>query len=72
METIQPQIVVKGIYSPEAYKEAVDKVKMDLSILQKEAVKKMSIAFGISGSDIVKALKYYAYDRNITLTKSKD
>ncbi|MCM1438816.1 MAG: hypothetical protein NC131_06345 [Roseburia sp.] len=61
-------IVVKGVFSPEAYKEALDNNPISLNPAQKEAVKKLSLALGISGSDIIKALRYYAFDRGIILT----
>lgn len=67
MEERQP-IIVKGVFTPEAYKEALDRNPITLGPTQKEAVKKFSMALGISACDIMKALQYYSYDRGIPLT----
>ena len=66
-------IVVKGVYSPEAYREAVSKSKLSKSKLsldenQKNAVKQLSMALGISASDIIKAIQYFVYDRSLIIT----
>lgn len=61
-------LVVKGVYTPEAYKEALDKVHLPLEENQKKAVKQLSQAIGISASDIVKAIQYFVYDRNLVIT----
>lgn len=67
MEEVKP-IVVKGVYSPEAYKEALSKVEMSLDENQKKAVKQLSMALGISASDIIKAILYFIYDRSLIIT----
>lgn len=61
-------LVVKGVYTPEVYKEALDKVIINLEDNQKKAVKQLSMAIGISASDIVKAIQYFAYDRGLIIT----
>lgn len=67
MEEVKP-IVVKGVYSPEAYKEALSKSELSLDENQKKAVKQLSMALGISASDIIKAIQYFVYDRSLTIT----
>ena len=67
MEEVKP-IVVKGVYSPEAYKEALSKAELSLDENQKKAVKQLSIALGISASDIIKAILYFVYDRSLIIT----
>ena len=67
MEEVKP-IVVKGVYSPEAYKEALSKAEMSLDGNQKKAVKQLSMALGISASDIIKAIQYFVYDRSLIIT----
>lgn len=64
-------LVVKGIFTPEAYKEALDKVTIPLDDHQKKAVKQLSMAIGISASDIVKAIQYFVYDRGLRITNHK-
>lgn len=61
-------LVVKGVYTPEAYKEALDKVHLPLEKNQKKAVKQLSMALGISASDIIKAIQYFVYDRSLIIT----
>ena len=61
-------IVVKGVYSPEAYKEALSKSELSLDKNQKKAVKQLSMALGISASDILKAIQYFVYDRSLIIT----
>ena len=66
-------IVVKGVYSPEAYREALSNSKLSKSKLsldenQKKAVKQLSMALGISASDIIKAILYFVYDRSLIIT----
>ena len=61
-------LVVKGVYTPEAYKEALDKVQLPLEENQKKAVRQLSQAIGISASDIVKAIQYFVYDRSLIIT----
>lgn len=61
-------LVVKGVYTPEAYKEALDNVTIPFEDNQKKAVKQLSRAIGISASDIVKAIKYFVYDRGLIIT----
>lgn len=70
MEEVKP-IVVRGVYTPEAYKEALDKVTIKLEDNQKRAVKQLSQAIGISASDIVKAIQYFVYDRDLIITNPK-
>lgn len=70
MEEVKP-IVVRGVYTPEAYKEALDKVTIKLEDNQKRAVKQLSQAIGISASDIVKAIQYFVYDRDLIITNHK-
>ena len=67
MEEVKP-IVVKGVYSPEAYKEALIKSELSLDENQKNAVKQLSMALGISASDIIKAILYFVYDRSLIIT----
>lgn len=67
MEEVKP-IVVKGVYSPEAYKEALSKAELPLDENQKKAVKQLSMALGISASDIIKAILYFVYDRSLIIT----
>lgn len=67
MEEVKP-LVVKGVYSPEAYKEALSKAELSLDKNQKNAVKQLSMALGISASDIVKAILYFVYDRSLIIT----
>lgn len=67
MEEVKP-LVVKGVYSPEAYKEALSKAELSLDENQKKAVKQLSIALGISASDIIKAIQYFVYDRSLIIT----
>lgn len=67
MEEVKP-IVVKGVYTPEVYKEALDKVHLPLEENQKKAFKQLSQAIGISASDIVKAVQYFVYDRSLIIT----
>ena len=67
MEEVKP-IVVKGVYSPEAYKEALSKAELSLNENQKKAVKQLSMALGISASDIIKAIQYFVYDRSLIIT----
>ena len=67
MEAVKP-LVVKGVYSPEAYKEALSKVELSLDENQKKAVKQLSMALGISASDIIKAILYFVYDRSLIIT----
>ena len=67
MEEVKP-IVVKGVYSPEAYKEALIKSELSLDENQKKAVKQLSMALGISASDIIKAIQYFVYDRGLIIT----
>lgn len=67
MEEVKP-IVVKGVYSPEAYKEALSKAELSLDENQKKAVKQLSMALGISASDIIKAILYFVYDRSLIIT----
>lgn len=67
MEEIKP-LVVKGVYSPEAYKEALSKAELSLDENQKKAVKQLSMALGISASDIIKAILYFVYDRSLIIT----
>ena len=67
MEEVKP-IVVKGVYSPEAYKEALSKSELSLDKNQKKAVKQLSMALGISASDIIKAIQYFVYDRSLIST----
>ena len=67
MEEVKP-IVVKGVYSPEAYKEALSKAELSLNENQKKAVKQLSMALGISASDIIKAILYFVYDRSLIIT----
>ena len=67
MEEVKP-LVVKGVYSPEAYKEALSKVELSLDENQKKAVKQLSMALGISASDIIKAILYFVYDRSLIIT----
>ena len=64
-------LVVKGVFTPEAYKEALDKVTIPLDDHQKKAVKQLSMAIGISASDIVKAIQYFVYDRDLVKKKTK-
>lgn len=59
---------VKGIYTPETYREALDKVNLPLDDNQKKAIRQLSQAIGISASDIVKALLYFIYDRDLIIT----
>lgn len=67
MEEVKP-LVVKGVYSPEAYKEALSKAELSLDKNQKNAVKQLSMALGISASDIIKAILYFIYDRSLIIT----
>lgn len=67
MEEVKP-IVVKGVYSPEVYREALNKSELSLDENQKKAFKQLSQAIGISASDIVKAVLYFVYDRNLVIT----
>ena len=67
MEEVKP-LVVKGVYSPEAYKEALSKAELSLDKNQKNAVKQLSLALGISASDIIKAILYFVYDRSLIIT----
>ena len=67
MEEVKP-IVVKGVYSPEAYKEALSKAELSLDKNQKNAVKQLSRVLGISASDIIKAILYFVYDRSLIIT----
>ena len=67
MEEVKP-LVVKGVYSPEAYKEALSKSELSLDKNQKKAVKQLSMALGISASDIIKAIQYFFYDRSLIIT----
>lgn len=67
MEEVKP-LVVKGVYSPEAYKEALSKAELSLDKNQKNAVKQLSRALGISASDIIKAILYFVYDRSLIIT----
>lgn len=67
MEEVKP-LVVKGVYSPEAYKEALSKAELSLDENQKKAVKQLSMALGISASDIIKAILYFVYDRSLIIT----
>ena len=67
MEEVKP-LVVKGVYSPEAYKEALSKSELSLDKNQKKAVKQLSMALGISASDIIKAIQYFVYDRSLIIT----
>ena len=67
MEEVKP-LVVKGVYSPEAYKEALRKAELPLDKNQKNAVKQLSMALGISASDIIKAILYFVYDRSLIIT----
>ena len=67
MEEVKP-LVVKGVYSPEAYKEALSKSELSLDKNQKKAVKQLSMALGISASDIIKAILYFVYDRSLIIT----
>lgn len=67
MEEVKP-LVVKGVYSPEAYKEALSKAELSLDENQKKAVKQLSMALGISASDIIKAILYFVYDRGLIIT----
>lgn len=67
MEEVRP-IVVKGVYSPETYKEALSKSELSLDENQRKAVKQLSMALGISASDIIKAIQYFVYDRSLILT----
>lgn len=67
MEEVKP-IVVKGVYSPEAYREALSKYELSLDKNQKKAVKQLSMALGISASDIIKAIQYFVYDRSLIIT----
>lgn len=67
MEEVKP-LVVKGVYSPEAYKEALSKAELPLDKNQKNAVKQLSMALGISASDIIKAILYFVYDRSLIIT----
>ena len=67
MEEVKP-LVVKGVYSPEAYKEALSKAELPLDKNQKNAVKQLSMALGISASDIIKAIQYFVYDRGLIIT----
>ena len=67
MEDVKP-LVVKGVYSPEAYKEALSKAELSLDENQKKAVKHLSMALGISASDIIKAILYFVYDRSLIIT----
>ena len=70
MEEVKP-IVVIVVQTPEAYKEALDKVTINLDDNQKRAVKQLSQAIGISASDIVKAIQYFVYDRDLIITNHK-
>ena len=67
MEEVKP-LVVKGVYSPEAYKEALSKAELSLDENQKKAVKQLSMALGISASDVIKAILYFVYDRSLIIT----
>ena len=67
MEEVKP-LVVKGVYSPEAYKEALSKSELSLDKNQKKVVKQLSMALGISASDIIKAIQYFVYDRSLIIT----
>ena len=67
MEEVKP-LVVNGVYSPEAYKEALSKAELSLDENQKKAVKHLSMALGISASDIIKAILYFVYDRSLIIT----
>ena len=67
MEEVKP-IVVKGVYSHEAYREALSKSELSLDKNQKKAVKQLSMALGISASDIIKAILYFVYDRSLIIT----
>lgn len=67
MEEVKP-VVVKGVYSPEAYKEALSKSELSLDENQKKAVKQLSMALGIGASDIIKAIQYFVYDRSLIIT----
>lgn len=67
MEEVKP-LVVKGVYSPEAYREALSKSELSLDKNQKNAVKQLSMALGISASDIIKAIQYFVYDRSLIIT----
>lgn len=66
MEEVKP-IIVKGVYSPEAYREALSKSELSLDENQK-TVKQLSMALGISASDIIKAIQYFVYDRSLIIT----
>ena len=67
MEEVKP-IVVKGVYSPEVYREALSKSELSLNENQKKVVKQLSLALGISASDIIKAIQYFVYDRSLIIT----
>ena len=67
MEEVKP-LVVKGVYSPEAYKEALSTAELSLDGNQKKTVKQLSMALGISASDIIKAILYFVYDRSLIIT----
>ena len=67
MEEVK-SLVVKGVYSPEAYKEALSKAELSLDKNQKNAVKQLSMALGISASEIIKAIQYFVYDRSLIIT----
>lgn len=67
MEEVKP-LVVKGVYSPEAYREALSKAELPLDENQKKAIKQLSMALGISASDIIKAILYFVYDRSLIIT----
>ena len=71
MEEVKQPIVVKGVYSPEAYKEALSKAELSLDENQKKAVKQLSMALGISASDIIKAILYFVYDRSLIITHNR-
>lgn len=67
MGEVKP-VIVKGVYSPEAYREALSKSELSLDENQKKAVKQLSMALGISASDIIKAIQYFVYDRSLIIT----
>ena len=67
MEEVKP-LVVKGVYSPEVYREALNNSELSLDENQKKAVKQLSMALGISASDIIKAIQYFVYDRSLIIT----
>ena len=65
----EPQpLEVLGVYSPETYQNSLSRVQLNLNDAQKKTICQLSKLLGISGSDIIKAIRYYAYDRKIPLT----